>query len=63
MFAGYVALGWLQRSPVGPLAVLPGTALAVALAIRGQPPWLVELAFGAALTIAGVIVRALGERP
>ncbi len=62
VLAGYVVLGWLQRSALAPLAVLPGVAVAIVLATRGQPPWLIELAFGAALTVAGVVVRAVAER-
>ena len=62
VLAGYLGLGWLQRSAVAPLAVLPGAAIAIALATSGQPPWLIELAFGAALAAAVVIVRIVGER-
>ncbi len=62
VLTGYVVLGWLQRSLVAPLAVAPGVALATVLAGAGQPPWIIELTFGAALVAAGAGLRAAGGR-
>ncbi len=56
--AGYVALGWLQRDPLPPLAVTPGAALAATFALAGLAPWVVELTFGATLVAAGAGLRA-----
>jgi len=62
VLAGYLALGWLQRDPVPSLALAPGAALAVAAALAGLAPWIVELTFGIALTAAGAGLRAVQAR-
>lgn len=61
--AGYVVLGMLQHSLVAALAVTPGAILAVAFILAGLPPWAAELAFGAAMVLAGGGLHAAGERP
>jgi hypothetical protein len=63
VFAGYLILGWLQRSFAPPLAVAPVAALAAALAAASVPAWIVELTFGAGLMAAGAGLRAAGRRP
>lgn len=62
IFIGYLVLGWLLRTPLPPLVVAPGAALAIALLLGGLAPWLVELTFGAALMAAGAALRALEAR-
>jgi hypothetical protein len=62
VLAGYVALGWLQRSSVPPLAVGPVAALAATLAAGGVSPWIVELTFGVGLMAAGAVLRAAERR-
>lgn len=62
VLAGYVGIGWLQRSAVPPLAVVPGAALAAVLVAGGLPPWTIELTFGAALIAAGAGLRATRGR-
>ncbi len=59
---GYLALGWLQRSAVAPLAVAPGAALATVLAAADLAPWIVELTFGVALMVAGAALLAFERR-
>ncbi len=60
--AGYLALGWLARDPVPSLAIVPGAALAAALALAGLAPWIVELTFGATLVAVGAGLRVAQER-
>jgi len=60
--AGYLALGWLQHNLVPSLAVIPAAALAAVLILHHLAPWVVELAFGAAMATAGVGLRATEVR-
>jgi len=63
VFAGYLALGWMQRDPVASLAIAPGVALSVGVALGGAEPWIVELIFGATLVLAGAGLRSRRARP
>jgi len=61
--AGYFAMGLLQHNSAAALAVTPGAVLAVALILAGLAPWIAELTFGAAMVVAGISLRAAGQRP
>jgi hypothetical protein len=56
-FAAYVLFGWLQHNPVLPAAVAVAAGIAAGLALAGGEPWVVEVAFGAGLMGAGIVVR------
>jgi hypothetical protein len=60
--AGYLALGWLQHNLMPSFAIAPAAALAVVLIVYHQAPWIVELAFGAAMATAGVGLRLIEAR-
>jgi len=60
--AGYLALGWLQHNLTPSLAVVPAAALAAVLICHHAAPWVVELAFGAAMATAGAGLRAAEAR-
>jgi hypothetical protein len=60
--AGYLALGWLQHNLVPSLAIAPAAALAAVLIFCDLAPWVVELAFGAAMATAGVGLRSIEAR-
>ena len=53
VLAAYAGLGWVQRDPRPCLALIPGAAVASALAIAARPDWSVELAMGAGMVLAG----------
>jgi hypothetical protein len=60
--AGYLALGWLEHNLMPSLAIAPAAALAVVLIVCHLAPWIVELAFGAAMATAGVGLRLIEAR-
>jgi hypothetical protein len=60
--AGYLGLGWLQHNLLPSLVIVPAAALAAVLILHHLPPWVVELAFGAAMATAGVGLRAIEAR-
>jgi hypothetical protein len=60
--AGYLALGWLQHNLVPSLAIVPAAVLAAVLILHHLAPWVVELAFGAAMATAGAGLRAVEAR-
>jgi hypothetical protein len=60
--AGYVALGWLQHNLMPSLTIVSAAGLAAVLILHHLAPWVVELAFGAAMATAGVALRAIEAR-
>jgi hypothetical protein len=60
--AGYVVMGVQQRRAVVALAALPAAALAALSAAAGGSPQSAELAFGAALALAGAVLLAVERR-
>jgi hypothetical protein len=60
--AGYLGLGWLQHNLIPSLVIVPAAALAAVLILHHLAPWIVELAFGAAMAAAGAGLRVVEAR-